>query len=161
MKEPTSLRIFNSLISPTFASTDPQRNSPTPYMAALEAKLAGNVAFKAGNLPLALKSYSSAIELDPGVAVYYLNRSAVYLKQQRWSDVEADTTKAIQLDSKLLMKASFRRGIARREAGDLDGARGDFHIALTAGAAPAEVAAELDKIPKVRLFSQIAFVDLG
>lgn len=130
-------------------------------MAALEAKLAGNVAFKAGNLPLALKSYSSAIELDPGVAVYYLNRSAVYLKQQRWSDVEADTTKAIQLDSKLLMKASFRRGIARREAGDLDGARGDFHIALTAGAAPAEVAAELDKIPKVRLFSQIAFVDLG
>lgn len=123
-------------------------------MAAFEAKLAGNAAFKQGKLELALSSYSTAIKLDPHEAVYYLNRSAVYLKLLRWSDVEKDTTQAIQLDPKLTMKAAFRRGIARREAGDLR-AREDFKLALEAGAAAADVHAEVSKIPKVRLFSDL------
>lgn len=40
----------------------------------------GNAAFKAGDLPLALANYSTAIQLDPSSAVYVNNRALVHLK---------------------------------------------------------------------------------
>ena len=50
---------------------------------AVKAKDLGNLAFKQGNLILALSNYSNAIELDRSNYIYPLNRSAVYLKQSK------------------------------------------------------------------------------
>lgn len=80
----------------------------------------GNAAFLKGQLALALASYTTAIQLDPSVAAYPLNRAAVYLKQSEWVRAEKDATTALELDGGNNVKALYRRATARRHTGKLE-----------------------------------------
>ncbi|GEM11377.1 TPR-repeat containing protein [Rhodotorula toruloides] len=88
-----------------------------------ELKAAGNAAFKAGNYDLALANYTTAIQLDPSVSTYALNRAAVHLKLANWRDAERDSTTALKLDGGANPKALYRRGLARKGLGKLSAAK--------------------------------------
>lgn len=76
-----------------------------------------------GDYPLSLANFNTAIELDPSVAAYPLNRAAVYLKQREWARAEKDASTALELDGGANPKALFRRATARRQLGKLQLAR--------------------------------------
>ncbi|GAA5975651.1 hypothetical protein JCM21900_001449 [Sporobolomyces salmonicolor] len=116
--------------------------------AAEHARLQGNDAFKDNNLPLALAHYSTAVQRDPSVSTYFLNRSLVHLKLDHWSEAAHDASTALDLDGGVNPKALFRRALARKAQGNLDGARQDFELAKQQGAGDA-VDRELADLLKV------------
>ncbi|GAA5946042.1 hypothetical protein JCM1841_003035 [Sporobolomyces salmonicolor] len=116
--------------------------------AAEHARLQGNDAFKDNNLPLALAHYSTAIQRDPSVSTYFLNRSLVHLKLDHLSEAARDASTALDLDGGVNPKALFRRALARKAQGNLDGARQDFELAKQQGAGDA-VDRELADLLKV------------
>lgn len=79
----------------------------------------GNAAFKAQDYPLAISHYSTAIQLDPSVSTYPLNRALVHLKLDQFADAERDANTALDLDGGHNVKALFRRGLARKRLGNL------------------------------------------
>lgn len=86
----------------------------------------GNVCFKKGDYNRAITYYSKAIVLDPSNAVYYINRAMANLKLDKWTEVESDCERGIELDAKNV-KAYWRRGIARRNLNKLaDAKKGMF-----------------------------------
>ncbi|GAA5942411.1 hypothetical protein JCM3775_006980 [Rhodotorula graminis] len=99
-----------------------------------QAKLAGNAAFKAGQWELALAHYSTAIQLDPSVATYPLNRAAVHLRLDNPRDADKDASTALALQGGHSPKALFRRATARKQLGKLELARADFEEAKRQGA---------------------------
>ncbi|GAA5877635.1 hypothetical protein JCM8547_007126 [Rhodosporidiobolus lusitaniae] len=102
---------------------------------ALQYKDAGNLAFRQQNWPLSLAQYSLAIQLDPSVSTFPLNRSAVHLKLNNWAEAEKDATRALDLEGGVGAKALFRRGLARRVQGGakLEAAKHDFEEAIKQG----------------------------
>ncbi|KAL8276096.1 hypothetical protein RQP46_011511 [Phenoliferia psychrophenolica] len=119
---------------------------------AAQAKEKGNVAFKAGNFPLALTYYSTAIRTKSDDPTFYLNRAAVYLKLDRWAEAEKDATKTIELAPKNA-KALFRRAVARRMMGALEGAKEDLDRAKTCGGGP--------EVDKERELLDVAMANVG
>lgn len=101
----------------------------------------GNAAYRESHYDLAAERYSSALQ-SPYVspsdrAVLLSNRAAVYLKQGRHADVEADTSEALRLDSGYT-KARARRRAAREARSDWAAAAED---AALLGAPPNDIAA--------------------
>ncbi|GAA5838054.1 hypothetical protein JCM5353_003381 [Sporobolomyces roseus] len=113
--------------------------------AAEQSKADGNAAFKLQHYPLALSHYSTAIQLDPSISTYPLNRSLVHLKLSNWKDAEKDAKRALELDGGVNVKALFRRGLARKGMGKLEDAKKDFEEAIGQGAGQ-DVQAELAKV---------------
>ncbi|GAA5877910.1 hypothetical protein JCM3774_001767 [Rhodotorula dairenensis] len=105
-------------------------------------KQAGNAAFARGALELALANFTTALQLDPSVAAYPLNRAAVHLKLRDWAAAERDATTALNLDGGSNPKALFRRALARKHLAKLSLARTDLEEAKRLGAG-ADVDAEL------------------
>ncbi|GAA5916665.1 hypothetical protein JCM8208_005522 [Rhodotorula glutinis] len=99
-----------------------------------QAKLAGNAAFKAQQWELALAHYSTAIQLDPSIATYPLNRAAVHLRLGNSRDADKDASTALALQGGHSPKALFRRATARKHLGKLELARADFEEAKRQGA---------------------------
>ncbi|BGP28060.1 hypothetical protein JCM10295v2_007047 [Rhodotorula toruloides] len=118
-----------------------------------ELKAAGNAAFKAGNYDLALANYTTAIQLDPSVSTYALNRAAVHLKLANWRDAERDSTTALKLDGGANPKALYRRGLARKGLGKLSAAKEDLEEARRQGAGD-DVANELVALVKQLDYSE-------
>ncbi|GAA5974636.1 hypothetical protein JCM11641_007034 [Rhodosporidiobolus odoratus] len=110
-----------------------------------QSKKAGNSAFAQQNYPLALAHYSTAIQLDPSVSTYPLNRAAVYLKLHNWTHAEKDAATALELDGRVNPKALFRRGLARKGLGNVRQAKADFEEAKKQGAG-ADVDKELAEV---------------
>ncbi|GAA6033570.1 hypothetical protein JCM8097_001460 [Rhodosporidiobolus ruineniae] len=123
------------------------------YTKAEQSKDAGNAAFRKSNFPLALAHYSTAIQLDPSVATYPLNRAAVHLKLGDFAAADKDATKALDLEGGVNPKALFRRGMARRGMGKKDAARKDFELAKQQGAG-AEVDKELASLMEELKFKE-------
>eukprot|EP01091_Cochliopodium_minus_P002163 TRINITY_DN12051_c0_g1_i1.p1 TRINITY_DN12051_c0_g1~~TRINITY_DN12051_c0_g1_i1.p1 ORF type:complete len:449 (-),score=110.97 TRINITY_DN12051_c0_g1_i1:42-1388(-) len=100
---------------------------------AIKQKEMGNKAFSCGDYLIALKCYSRAICLNPKedekMAIFFSNRSLVYLKLGRYHEAISDCTASIE--RKPLIKAFARRGSARFSLGDFAMAANDFKIALT------------------------------
>ncbi|GAA5984041.1 hypothetical protein JCM5350_005001 [Sporobolomyces pararoseus] len=117
------------------------------------SKTAGNAAFKAQNYPLALSHYSTAIQLDPSVSTYPLNRSLVYLKLNDYKSALRDADTAISLDGGINLKALFRRGLARKGLGKLQLAKKDFEDAIEQGAGQ-DVRNELEQLNQLLLKSE-------
>ena len=82
--------------------------------------LQGNAAFAKHDLDLALANFTTAIQLDPSIAAFPLNRAAVHLRLKEWTRAEKDATTALELDGGVNLKAWFRRAVARRNLGNLE-----------------------------------------
>ncbi|KAF7720933.1 hypothetical protein EC973_005757 [Apophysomyces ossiformis] len=106
----------------------------------------GNQFFQKKEYHQAVEHYGRAIELDPTVSVYYLNRAMAYLKLNKFVEVERDCTQGLQLEPQNV-KALWRRGIALRELGRPEEARADFQSALTIDPGNNAIVAELNKLP--------------
>ncbi|KAH8174130.1 PPP5 TPR repeat region domain-containing protein [Sarocladium implicatum] len=79
---------------------------------AVEFKNQGNKAFLSGDWPHAIELYTKAIELNDKEPLFLTNRAQAYIKSEAYGYAIADTTKAIELNPKLI-KAHYRRGLAR------------------------------------------------
>jgi len=66
---------------------------------ALQLKVKGNQAWKAGDMGAAISSYSEAIEYDPTSAELYRNRSAAYAVVKEWKRAVDDADYSIELDN--------------------------------------------------------------
>jgi tetratricopeptide (TPR) repeat protein len=78
---------------------------------AREYKASGNKAMAAGAFPKAMRQYSRALELDPGNAILYSNRSATHFNLRQFAESLEDAESAILCDEKW-WKAYKRKGLA-------------------------------------------------
>ena len=89
----------------------------------------GNAHFKAGRLQKAVTSYGQCIALDPASGAAFNNRSLCWLRLKEYARAEADATLVLHKEP-ANVKAWFRRGLARRGQGELEGALEDLERAL-------------------------------
>ena len=93
----------------------------------------------------AIADLAKAIELDPACAEAYNARGYAYLREHQYTQAITDFTSAIRLNLKYA-NAYLNRSVARKLAGDAEGAKGDLKMArvLTAEAqaSPKPVKAE-------------------
>ncbi|GAA5816870.1 hypothetical protein MFLAVUS_010404 [Mucor flavus] len=109
-------------------------------------KAKGNEYFGKKDFEKAIAYYGKAIDLDPTVPVYFVNRAMAYLKINRFLEAEKDCTRGIQLQPKNV-KALWRRGIALRELGRINEARRDFEAGLSIEPNNKSLLDELKKLP--------------
>ncbi|KAK7055910.1 Acetamidase Formamidase [Favolaschia claudopus] len=95
------------------------------FIRAEREKEEGNVAFRKGDYPEAVKHYEAAHQIEPELPHYQLNLAAAYLKLSSWMEAEAACTKALAQHRS--GKGYFRRARARKMLGRNDEAiRGTF-----------------------------------
>ncbi|KAF8061751.1 hypothetical protein FPV67DRAFT_1452635 [Lyophyllum atratum] len=98
--------------------------------AELEAeKNVGNELFKAGRYAEAVDVYQDALGMFGSKAVLYSNLAAAYLKLEDYDQAEEAATKAL-LSDPLMLKARYRRGLARKGMYHLKAAIADFGTVL-------------------------------
>lgn len=78
---------------------------------AREFKASGNKAMTAGAFQKAMRQYTRALELDPGNAVLYSNRSATHFNLRQFAESLEDAESAILCDERW-WKAYKRKGLA-------------------------------------------------
>lgn len=88
----------------------------SPFEQAVKHKEEGNGCFKNGKYDQAIECYNQAIEICPrtqstDLSQFYQNRAAAYEQLKKWEAVEADCTKALELNAKYT-KALHRRARA-------------------------------------------------
>ncbi len=83
-----------------------------------------------GQWEKAVEAYTSAIELDPTLALAFINRGTAYNQLGNYDLAVVDLTKAIELDPTDPFAPGLR-GIARAQTGDIAGATADFDRALS------------------------------
>lgn len=83
--------------------------------------------------------------LQPSDPIYPSNRAMAYLKLGKFQDAERDCTTALSLQP-TNVKALWRRGIARREIGQVSKAKEDLEIALKVDSNNQSVKEEMDKV---------------
>ncbi|KAG6868431.1 hypothetical protein C0993_003108 [Termitomyces sp. T159_Od127] len=79
-------------------------------------KNTGNNLFQGGDYDAAVDAYQEAIDEYRATSVLYSNLAAAYLKLEQYDDAEYAATEALMLDPKMV-KARYRRGLARKESG--------------------------------------------
>lgn len=100
------------------------------------AKKEGNAHFKRGDWKKAIICYTKALAFDSESAVLFTNRAMAHMKLQRqdllwanvysrWNDAIQDCSAAIELDKKAF-KAYWRRGVSKRELGQISEALQGF-----------------------------------
>ncbi|WOL00897.1 hypothetical protein Cni_G09610 [Canna indica] len=77
----------------------------------------------------AIEAYTEAITLCPNVAKYYTNRAICYRKLNQWTKVEADSRRALELETRY-SKAHFMLGLALVEMQDYAGGIKELEKAL-------------------------------
>ncbi len=108
-----------------------------PKSEALEAKAAGNAAYKARRFEEAAEAYSRAISLDPSEITFVSNLAAVRFEQKRYEDCVKECERAVEVgresraDFKLIAKALGRMGNALRRMDELERAKTAYEKALT------------------------------
>ncbi|KAG8223861.1 hypothetical protein J437_LFUL005424 [Ladona fulva] len=105
--------------------------SPEEAEKAEKMKEMANVCFKKQDYTGAINLYTSAIEINPYVAVYYGNRSIAYLKTECFGYALSDASKAIELD-KTYVKGYYRRAAAYMSLGKFKLALKDFEAVTRA-----------------------------
>ncbi|GAN10168.1 RNA polymerase II-associated protein 3-like isoform X2 [Mucor ambiguus] len=112
-------------------------------------KAKGNEYFGKKDYKNAILHYGKAIDLDPTVPVYFVNRAMAHLKTNSFLEAEKDCSRGLQLQPKNV-KALWRRGIALRELGRMNEARKDFETGLTIEPCNKSLLDELKKLPAAK-----------
>ncbi|KAI8082578.1 uncharacterized protein B0P05DRAFT_537577 [Gilbertella persicaria] len=137
---------------------------PTPHNTSLDLttaeaeKAKGNDYFAKKDFKNAIACYGKAIDLDPTVPVYFVNRAMAYLKINSFLEAEKDCTRGLELQPKNV-KALWRRGIALRELGRIEEARKDFEKGLAIEPNNKSILDELRKLPKEKPVKKVSFVE--
>ena len=97
-----------------------------------ELRELGNEAFKKGQVDDALNFYLQALHADPTSPLPFLNSAVCHLKMQNWEQVTEMCNEALSRDGTLL-KAYYRRGLARMQLGELRMAITDLKMASKDG----------------------------
>ncbi|KAG6897875.1 hypothetical protein C0992_009673 [Termitomyces sp. T32_za158] len=92
-------------------------------------KNTGNNLFQGGDYEAAIDVYQEAIGEYKATAILFSNLAAAYLKLEQYGDAEDAATEALVLDPKMI-KARYRRGVARKESGHFSAALIDFQTVL-------------------------------
>ncbi|KAI0264884.1 hypothetical protein BC834DRAFT_237375 [Gloeopeniophorella convolvens] len=90
----------------------------------------GNTHFRAGNYRQAIDEYQVAVDTHGPRAAYLSNLAAAWLKLEEWDAAEDCAQRALEHDP-TLMKARYRRGLARKGNLQLNAAAMDFRVVLT------------------------------
>lgn len=98
---------------------------------AIQLKLEGNNALKAGDLGTALAKYTEAISVDPTEPTFFCNRAAVHSRQSNHSSAIEDCERAIALDPKYATAYS-RLGFAYFSLDQRDKAREAYERGIRA-----------------------------
>jgi tetratricopeptide (TPR) repeat protein len=78
----------------------------------------GNAHFKAGDYRRAIICYTKSLQQEPDNATVHVNRAMAFIKLRKWKEAEDDCHQCLDLEPKNI-KAYYRRGIAKREQGQL------------------------------------------
>ncbi|KAG1140648.1 hypothetical protein G6F37_006414 [Rhizopus arrhizus] len=108
-------------------------------------KAKGNEYFAKQDFRNAQLHYTKAIEINPTVSVYYVNRSLTHIKLNNFIEAERDCTKGIELDPKNT-KAYWRRSTALQNLGRLNEAKEDLVVALKLEPKNAAITEDLRKV---------------
>lgn len=92
-------------------------------------KTQANEFFKGKDYEKAVEFYSRAIELNPGNAIYYGNRSLAYMRTECYGYALADATRAIELDKKYV-KGYYRRAASNMALGKFKAALRDYETVV-------------------------------
>ncbi|KAJ7184529.1 hypothetical protein C8R46DRAFT_1208719 [Mycena filopes] len=90
----------------------------------------GNNFFVQDDYNEAVDRYKKAVEVNGPQPVYLSNLAAAYLKLKHFDLAEEAATSALAQDP-WMIKALYRRGIARKETGQLSAAQADFQAILS------------------------------
>jgi serine/threonine-protein phosphatase 5 len=128
---------------------------------AVDLKNKGNKAFASGDWPTAIDFYSKAIDINDKEPTFYTNRAQAYIKTEAYGYAVADATKAIDLNPKLV-KAYYRRGLARTAILKPKEAIGDFKECVKLDPANKDARLKLEDCKKiVRQMAFFAAIELG
>ncbi|KAG6861781.1 hypothetical protein C0995_012285 [Termitomyces sp. Mi166 len=105
-------------------------------------KNTGNNLFQGGDYEAAVETYQEAIDEYGATAVLYSNLAAAYLKLEQYDEAQDAATEALVLDPKMV-KARYRRGLARKESGQYRAALIDFKAVLEQDSSRAEARNQL------------------
>lgn len=94
-----------------------------------EHKLKGNVFFKSGKFPEALKEYTEAIKRDPSNKFLYQNRATAYSKLMVFDAALKDCEQALKIDPQFV-KAHARSGFCHKGLSKLHNALKSFQKGL-------------------------------
>ncbi|CAL4073874.1 unnamed protein product, partial [Meganyctiphanes norvegica] len=109
----------------------------------------------------AIELYSSAIELDDSVAIYYGNRSLAYLRTECFGYALNDATKALEMD-KAYIKGYYRRASAHMSLGKFKLALKDYETVTKTRPNDRDAKMkynECQKVVKMMLFQKAIAVD--
>ncbi|CAM6043781.1 unnamed protein product [Sphagnum compactum] len=119
---------------------------------------AGDASLSRSEFTLALRQYSSFIELDPTAALGYSKRAAVYLQQRKYHEALADLDRAVSADPSFLQGYLHRGRLLRQMCRFEEGER-DFRKILelkpghsSAGKELAQTAEARDTLAEAELF---------
>uniref|UniRef100_A0A6Q2XJ05 Serine/threonine-protein phosphatase n=1 Tax=Esox lucius TaxID=8010 RepID=A0A6Q2XJ05_ESOLU len=85
--------------------------------------------FKEKDYENAIKFYSEALELNPGNAIYFSNRSLAYLRTECYGYALADATKCLEID-KNYIKGYYRRATSNMALGKFKAALKDYETVV-------------------------------
>ncbi len=114
--------------SPLLPTTVTPPPNPAPGTAS-EFNWQGSLKLLRGDILGALADLDRAVQLDPGYAPAYVNRSYVYNQLRQPEAALADAEQAIRLDAGI-PEAYFSRGVAHLQLGDREAAMADFRGAM-------------------------------
>ncbi|CAG4958017.1 unnamed protein product [Colias eurytheme] len=116
-----------------------------------ELKVAGNEAFKVGDMERSIEKYTEGLNICPlqfpkQRAILYCNRSAAKMKLEKHKHAIKDCTKAIELDENYL-KAYHRRAQSYEATDKLDESLADFKKVLELDPSHAAARAAVIRLP--------------
>ncbi|XP_064083714.1 serine/threonine-protein phosphatase 5-like isoform X1 [Macrobrachium nipponense] len=126
-----------------------------------ELKNEANEYFKKQQYDKAIELYTSAIELNDSVAIYYGNRSFAYLKTECFGYALQDASKALELD-KTYVKGYYRRASAYMSLGKFKLALKDYETVTKTRPNDRDAKVkynECQKVVKMLMFQKAIAVD--
>jgi tetratricopeptide (TPR) repeat protein len=149
--------IFSSLIPRIAAGAD--------HAAALQANTRGSKAMDQKNLTLAIKELESATQLDPDLAIAWVNLGWAHFQthdDDQLSEAEKDERKGLALakEPNVRAAAAYNLGRVLERKGDLDGAAAQYRESLKARPDNKAVLAALDRAQNLGRFAALAGVDV-